>query len=90
MHDPVPTVMLVDGQPRVSSLDIAEKFGKSHKAVLRATQKLIADLDKDFTERNFAPSEYTDPTGRKLPMYQLTRDAFSLLAMGFTGKAALE
>ncbi len=86
---PVPAVTLIDGQPRVSSLDVAEKFGKAHKVVLQAIQRITAELPADFIEHNFVPNEYTDSIGRKLPMYQLTRDGFSLLAMGFTGKKAL-
>lgn len=89
MSDILPTVTLVNGIPMVSSLDIAEKFEKSHKHVLDAIKKLIEELPEDFTGPNFRLSKYTDSTGRKQPMYYLTRDAFSLLAMGFTGKAAL-
>ena len=48
------------------------------------------EVPEDFTKLNFQPSEYTDPTGRKLPMYQLTRDGFTLLAMGFTGARAMK
>ena len=33
--------------------------------------------------------EYTDPTGRSLPMYHLTRDGFMILAMGYTGVKAM-
>lgn len=89
MTDLTATVTIIDGQPCTTSLDVAEKFGKSHKHVLDAIRDLISELPDDFTGPNFRLSEYTDPTGRKLPMYNLTRDAFSLLAMGFTGKAAL-
>lgn len=85
----IPTVTVVDGQPRVSSLDIAEKFGKPHKDILNVIRRTIADLPQEFTERNFSPSEYSDSTGRRLPMYHLTRDGFSLVVMGFTGKEAL-
>lgn len=42
----------------------------------------------EFTEHNFVLSEYTDASGRKLPCYQITRDGFAFLAMGFTGKRA--
>ncbi|WP_338044635.1 Rha family transcriptional regulator [Paenibacillus periandrae] len=31
---------------------------------------------KNFTKLNFEPSEYFDITGRKLPMYEMTRDGF--------------
>lgn len=69
-----------------TSLVVAEKFGKRHKDVLRAIGNL--DCSPDFTGRNFAPSEYTDPTGRRLPMFYITRDGFAFLAMGFTGPEA--
>lgn len=41
-------------------------------------------------QRNFTLVEYTDAKGESRPMYELTRDGFTLLAMGFTGKKALE
>ena len=43
-----------------------------------------------FTKLNFELSEYTDSIGRKLPAYNITRDGFTLLAMGFTGQKALQ
>lgn len=69
-----------------TSIDVAEKFDKSHKSVLRAISNL--ECSDDFTKRNFAPSEYKDSTGRVLEMYNITRDGFSFLGMGFTGKIA--
>lgn len=74
--------------PMVSSLDVARHFYKKHKNVLAEIHKTKANLPESFTGLNFQPSEYVDPTGRKLPYFLLSRDAFSLLAMGFTGKAA--
>lgn len=38
----------------------------------------------------FILSEYKDRTGRKLKQYLMTRDGFTLLAIGFTGSKALE
>nr|WP_252965707.1 Rha family transcriptional regulator [Shigella sonnei] len=46
------------------------------------------DCSAKFTEHNFVSSEYTDSTGRKLPMYQITKNGFVFLVMGFTGKKA--
>lgn len=83
-----PDLVIVDGQITTTSLQIAEHFGKLHKTVLRAVTNL--DCSPEFTERNFAPSEYTDATGRKLPCYRITRDGFVFLAMGFTGKEAAQ
>lgn len=73
----------------VSSLDVAEHFQKRHTEILRSVRAIIQECPAEFTERNFAFSEYLDPTGRKLPACNLTRDGFTLLAMGFTGAAAM-
>lgn len=82
-------VSLRDGRGVASSLDIAAHFKKSHKDVLRAYDRLISDIsDQDFTGRNFALSSYKDPSGRSLRSIDMTRDGFSLLAMGFTGQEA--
>lgn len=89
MSDPTPILSIVEGVPVVSSLKVADHFGKQHKHVLEAVQRIVQDTPEDFTEPNFRPSEYLDQTGRKLPAYNLTRDGFTLLCMGFTGKKAL-
>lgn len=83
-------VSLVNGIPTTTSQKVAETFGKNHKDVLRGISILQNKCPKEFTERNFAPSEYTDNTGRKLPMYLLTRDGLTLLVMGYTGKEAMK
>jgi len=81
-----PLVELDHGEVWTTSLLIADRFGKRHADVLRAVEKL--ECSDDFTERNFALSDYTDATGRRLPMYRITRDGFAFLAMGFTGRGA--
>ena len=68
-----------------TSLQIAEVFEKRHADILRIIDGMPFD---DFTGRNFALSEYVDSTGRKLPMYKITKDGFALLVMGFTGERA--
>lgn len=75
--------------PVVSSLDVARHFQRRHSHILRDIDRLRSILPKSFTAPNFGLSEYTDSTGRKLTAYLLTRDAFSLLVMGMTGKAAI-
>lgn len=81
-----PLVELDHGEVWTTSLLIADRFDKRHADVLRAVEKL--ECSAGFAERNFALSEYVDATGRKQPMYRITRDGFSLLAFGFTGRAA--
>lgn len=81
-------VFLLNGTPKTTSLAVAETFEKQHKDVLKKIDSL--DCSEDFTKRNFALSEYTDSTGRPLPMYEMTRDGFTILAMGFNGKKAMQ
>ncbi|WP_051286704.1 Rha family transcriptional regulator [Megalodesulfovibrio gigas] len=76
-------------QPMVSSLRIAERFGKQHSHVLRDIRELSVNCSQSFTASNFGFSTYADPTGRNLPMCYLTRDGFSLLVMGYTGPEAM-
>ena len=71
-----------------TSLKVAEAFCKNHKSVLRAIDNVKSECDFNFTRRNFALSDYQDSTGRTLPMITMTRAGFTLIAMGFTGKAA--
>jgi len=83
------SLVIVDNIPRVPSLGIAVHFEKRHERVLDAIRRIIADLPPEFSQHNFVLAEYIDEQGKPRPMYQLTRDAFSLVAMGFTGKKAL-
>ncbi|EDX6361083.1 transcriptional regulator [Salmonella enterica subsp. enterica serovar Ealing] len=81
-----PEVTIENGRAVTTSVAVAEYFRKMHKDVLKKIDNL--DCSPEFTERNFAPSEYTDSTGRKLPAYQITKNGFVFLVMGFTGKKA--
>jgi len=69
-----------------STMRIAEVFNKPHKDILAKVRKL--DCSDYFTERNFSLSEFSDTTGRTLPMYNVTKDGFMFMVMGFTGKQA--
>ena len=81
-------IIIENNRPVVSSRNVAEVFKKRHADVIRSIQGI--ECDKSFTERNFALSEYQDKTGRLLPEYLMTRNGFTLLAMGFTGEKAMQ
>ena len=72
-----------NGNPVVSSKDIADKFNKVHRSVLRSIQKL--DCSDEFREHNFVLSSYLSDQNKKLPCFNMTRDGFTFLCMGFTG-----
>ncbi|HDR4494278.1 TPA: phage regulatory protein/antirepressor Ant [Bacillus cereus biovar anthracis] len=70
------------------SLMVAEVFGKRHADVLRDIENLIEVMDEKG-KRNFAFSTYL--AGRRnYKKYNLTKDGFTLLVMGFTGKEAMK
>ena len=74
-------------QPVVSSLQIAEDFGKQHKNVIQSIQNLVA-------ENSAAKSWFYETTyesrGKQYPMYLMNKDGFTFLVMGFNGKLANE
>ncbi|APA83277.1 Rha family transcriptional regulator [Francisella tularensis] len=81
-----------NNQVLTTSNDIAKVFNKRHSDVIRATESL--DIPNDYRERNFALSFKEVVTGngaiRTYKQYHITKDGFVLLAMGFTGKKAME
>lgn len=88
-----------DEQVFCTSLDVAKVFGKEHKNILRDIKNILNDLReigdvqcKSNFELSFKVRKIQGFKGRerKYPYYNLTRDGFSLLAMGFTGKEALQ
>ena len=83
---------LNDETPVVLSTDVARHFQRRHKHVLDDIRRIQSICPKSFFGPNFRPIETEVTVGfgvRKNPAYQLTRDAFSLLVMGMTGKAAI-
>lgn len=81
-------VKLIDGKAVTTSRKVAEIFEKEHCKVLRSIREL--ETPKNFNEANFGLVEYIDQKGEKRPEYLITRDGFTILAMGFTGKKAMQ
>ena len=80
-----------NGELTTSSLGVAEKFKKQHKDVLEKISNIMAEMNSaEFSAQYFIESVYIDNSGKSNKCYELTRDGFSLLVMGFTGKKALE
>ena len=70
-----------------TSLDVAETFGKRHDHILRDIREL--GCSEEFRLSNFGESYYENMQGKKQPMVIMTRDGFTLLAMGYTGELAM-
>ena len=86
----VDLVSIDGGEPRTTSLAVANKFGRRHGDILRAIKNM--DCSKEFAKRNFALCFKINDlqNGKKQPFYNMTKDGFVFLVMGFTGKVAAE
>lgn len=71
-----------------TSLDVAETFGKEHKNVLKDIREL--NCSEEFGQLNFELSSYLNEQNKKQPMYIMTKDGFTLLVMGYTGREAMK
>jgi Rha family phage regulatory protein len=81
-------VTIQEAKAVTSSLQVSNTFEKRHADVIRSIEDLISMNAK--LRSYFVSDTYVDNIGRKQPMYLMNRDGFALLAMGFTGKRALQ
>lgn len=82
-------VQIIDRQVVVSSRQVAEKFGKEHKHVLDSVREILKA--ENSAVRFFQENMYkVEGNNKSYPEYLMNRDGFTLLAMGFTGKEALQ
>jgi Rha family phage regulatory protein len=85
-----------DNVAKTTSLKVAEVFGKEHKNIIAKIEQIteeMADFSNELKNKpvkNFEKSSYIDSKGEPRTCYEMTRDGFTLLAMGFTGKKALQ
>lgn len=78
-----------DGTLKANSLDIAKFFNKQHRKVVRSIEEL--NCSPEFAAANFGLTPFIHPqNGKQYKMYEMTRDGFSFLVMGFTGIDAAE
>lgn len=87
------SVQSLGAAPAVLSTEVARHFQKKHSHVLRDIDRLCSILPESFHALNFGRMFIDVKIGngavRQERAYLLTRDAFSLLVMGFTGTAAI-
>lgn len=88
-----PQVSIINNVAKTTSIAVADFFKKLHKNVLKAIDNLKADLDPVFYALNFELIQNQVDLGmgrtRLDRAYEMTKDGFTLLALGFTGKEAL-
>lgn len=88
-----PELQIIDGHVTTTSTQVAQHFNKRHDRVIRAIRDLLEKLPVErrpiFGETSI---DVLQPNGgtRSETAYRMNRDGFTLLAMGFTGKEALQ
>ncbi|WP_176629323.1 Rha family transcriptional regulator [Desulfolutivibrio sulfodismutans] len=91
---PVTVEFLPGERPAVRSVELAQHFGLKHKNVLRDIDDLTRKLPESFHRLNFEPMSIPVEIGngavRNDRAYLLTRDAFTLLVMGWNSTRAME
>ncbi|EJR74837.1 phage regulatory protein [Bacillus thuringiensis serovar subtoxicus] len=78
------------GKVVTDSLMIAEMFEKTHDNVLKDIRKQIEYAGPEFSLVNFHESNYENERGRKYLKYNLTEEAFTLVAMSYNTKEAVQ
>ncbi len=81
-------LQIQNGKAMADSIKVARHFDKEHKNVLRDIENL--ECSPEFGRLNFEPTSYHDSWNREQKMYLMSRDGFSFLVMGFTGKQAAQ
>lgn len=78
------------GRTITNSRAVAETFGRLNKNVLQGIQNL--ECSPEFARLNFQPCETPHPTikGRMITSFDITKDGFTFLVMGYTGKVAAQ
>lgn len=77
-------------QPLTNSKLVAEVFGKEHKHVREAIKKLLTTVENSTVHQMFSESTYLNEQNKEQPIFIMNQDGFTLLAMGFNGKKAME
>lgn len=84
-------IVVNQNQPRTTSTKVADAFGKLHKNVIQRIESL--DCSAEFASANFSAHEEIIQAGavkRRSKVYEMTKDGFMFLVMGFTGKKAAQ
>lgn len=78
----------LDGKATVTSLEVSDRFRRTHEYVADLIQGL--DCSEEFYKKNFERVTYRDRRDLEQVTFKMTRDGFVMLAMALTGRHAAE
>ncbi len=85
-NETTPIVTIKNNAVVANSRDVAVYFCKRHDNVVRDIENLLEQGVLNFEETPYVHEQ----NGQTYRSFDMTRDGFTLLAMGFTGKKALQ
>lgn len=89
---PADAIVIHQADIRTTSLKVAEAFGKRHSHVIRSIENM--ECSHDFSSAHFWANVQKVSIGngasRESKVYEMTKDGFMFLVMGFTGKQAAQ
>lgn len=74
---------------KTNSRMVASMFKKRHDNVLRDIREIIAQIPDNFSRLIFEEAKYIDKQGKTRESYEMTKDGFMLLVMGYNTKEAM-
>lgn len=83
----IPNVFIHDGKAITTSRQVASYFGKQHFHVIEKIKSL--ECSEQFLTINFSRVPF-EHNGNVYEEYEITKDGFVFLVMGFTGKKAAQ
>jgi Rha family phage regulatory protein len=93
-NHPAQLVFINGKQTITNSQVVANYFGKRHADVLRKLDNIMQDAPRQFVSTNFCVNTINVELGadrsRQSKIYEMTKDGFMFLVMGFTGTKAAE
>ncbi|MCP1290954.1 Rha family transcriptional regulator [Chromobacterium sp. S0633] len=88
--NPQELILVHNNELRTTSLKVADAFGRLHKNIIQRIESL--DCSKEFASANFSAHVQLIEIGRgakrESKYYEMTKDGFMFLVMGFTGAQA--
>nr|DAS08096.1 MAG TPA: hypothetical protein [Caudoviricetes sp.] len=85
-------IQIKDHKTVTTSETVAKVFGKLHKNVLRDIREILENGDDEFNRLNFELCFKNNnlQNNKPLPYYEMTKDGFLLLVMGYRTKKAMQ
>lgn len=88
-------ISVVTGKATVNTRQVADHFKLKggHRYVMSQVRSIIESSKADgdeFGVQNYLQSSYRSLQNKELECFEMTRDGFAILAMGFTGPEAMK